>query len=177
MDEINFFIQGIPKPGGSKRGFVHPHTKRVIITEDCKKNASWRESCKVFASQAFNADPLTGPLAVEFHFVFPRPKGHYGSGKNANVVKASAPLYPAVKPDTTKLIRSTEDALTGLLWKDDAQIVSQNASKSYGTRPGATLRVRTMLAEPIQQPLLEGLAPCQQKKSPPETSRSTSVAV
>jgi Holliday junction resolvase RusA-like endonuclease len=142
--EISFFIQGIPKPGGSKRGFLHKSTGRVIVTEDCKKNASWRESCKLFASQVFTADPLIGPLAVEFHFVFPRPKGHYGTGKNAGVVKASAPAYPAVKPDTTKLIRSTEDALTGLLWKDDAQIVGQNATKTYGERPGAQIVVRVL---------------------------------
>jgi crossover junction endodeoxyribonuclease RusA len=61
----------------------------------------------------------------------PRPKGHYGSGKNELTVKNSAPKYPDKKPDCTKLLRALEDALTGILWIDDSQVVRQVVGKSY----------------------------------------------
>jgi hypothetical protein len=36
-----------------------------------------------------------------------------------------------VKPDLDKLVRAVGDALTGILYRDDAQIVSLNASKRF----------------------------------------------
>jgi crossover junction endodeoxyribonuclease RusA len=139
MTPIQFFIPGIPAPGGSKRAFVI--NGRAHITDDCKRNKPWRESIAVFARQAYQGDPLTGPLSLVVEFVMPRPKGHYGSGRNASVLKPSAPMFPAVKPDCTKLLRALEDALTGILWRDDATIVKQYVCKSYGEQPGASVFV------------------------------------
>jgi Holliday junction resolvase RusA-like endonuclease len=36
-----------------------------------------------------------------------------------------------VKPDLSKLIRATEDALTGILFADDSQVVQVSARKTY----------------------------------------------
>lgn len=93
------------------------------------------------ASVSCPGGPLSGPLVVSFEFVIARPRGHYGTGRNSHRVRPSAPAYPAVKPDTTKLIRSTEDALKGICWNDDSQIVRQYASKSYGSSPGVRITV------------------------------------
>lgn len=136
---VIFFAPGIPAPGGSKRAFVVGG--RAIVTEDCKRSKPWRERVACAARDAYAGPPLNGPLRVEFAFVVPRPKGHFGTGKNARAVRPSAPAYPAVKPDTTKLVRSTEDALKSILWDDDSQIVQQVATKTYGDRPGVTVRV------------------------------------
>lgn len=142
---VAFFVPGIPQPGGSKRGFVNPKTKRVIITEDAKRNKPWRASVQAFALEACAGGPLSGPLCLRVTFVLPRPKCHFGSGRNAAVVRDSAPVYPAKKPDTTKLLRSTEDALTGIVWHDDAQVVEQHVLKIYGDRPGAHIEVSRLL--------------------------------
>lgn len=153
---VTFFVAGIPKPGGSKRAIplmrhgrlmTRPNGSPIFnMVEDCKGTAGWRQSVAVFARQAHQGAPLAGPLAVDCEFVVTRPKGHFGTGKNAAVVKPSAPHWPTVKPDATKLFRSTEDALTGILWLDDAQIVRQAVSKSYGESPGAWITV-TQLAD------------------------------
>jgi Holliday junction resolvase RusA-like endonuclease len=42
---------------------------------------------------------------------------------------------PVVMPDATKLLRGLEDALTGVVWHDDAQIVSQHVEKRYALGP------------------------------------------
>jgi Holliday junction resolvase RusA-like endonuclease len=142
-DALRFFAPGLPQPGGSKKGFVV--NGRAVIVEDCKRSGSWKDRVAHFAlrSGKFPA-PLQGPLCVTFEFVMPRPKGHMGSGRNAAIVKASAPKYPTGKPDTTKLIRSSEDALKGICWGDDSQIVMQHGSKRYGNRPGVYITVQRM---------------------------------
>jgi Holliday junction resolvase RusA-like endonuclease len=73
--------------------------------------------------------------------VFPRPKGHYKGGKYGTALKANAPPFPTVRPDATKLIRPAEDALKGILWRDDSQIVTQAATKRYGDQAGCRIRV------------------------------------
>jgi Holliday junction resolvase RusA-like endonuclease len=138
--EIQVWVPGVPQPGGSKRGFYNPRLGRVIITDANAKVKPWRASVSQAASEVVS-EMLEGPLRVRFDFVFPRPKGHFGSGKNATVLKRNAPQYPVVKPDATKVIRSTEDALKGILWRDDSQIVTQAATKRYGAQAGCLIRV------------------------------------
>jgi Holliday junction resolvase RusA-like endonuclease len=134
-DVVTFTVYGDAKPGGSKRAFKHPHTGRIIITED-SKNTSWRQdvaSAGLTAIPAGMAPLWRGePLRVEFSFFRPRPQGHYGSGANAGRVRASAPDFPSTRPDVLKLARAVEDALTGILWRDDAQIVDERLRKCWG---------------------------------------------
>lgn len=140
---IQFFVPGIPKPGGSKRAFINRKTGRPVITEDCKGSKDWRTAVAFAADQAFQqpCGLFFGPVSVRFDFLFLRPRGHFGSGRNAGSVKESAPDYPAVRPDVTKLIRSTEDALKGIAWIDDAQVVTQFACKRYAGRSGALITI------------------------------------
>jgi len=59
-------------------------------------------------------------------------------------LKKGKRVFPASRPDLTKLIRSVEDALTGILWRDDAQVISQVALKRYAMpdeTPGVRVRV------------------------------------
>ncbi len=65
------------------------------------------------------------------NFQVARPKSHFGTGCNKAVLKLGAPAMPIMKPDLTKLVRSTEDALAGILWRDNCQVVGQEAQKRY----------------------------------------------
>lgn len=142
MTPIAIRVPGIPQPGGSKRAFRNPHTGGIVVLDDNRKAAGWKERVALAARQAYAGEPLTCPLRVDVTFWAMRPRGHYGSGRNAERVKPSAPLMPATKPDATKLWRSTEDALTGIVWRDDAQIVTQVVRKRYGVGPGVEIQVR-----------------------------------
>lgn len=85
-------------------------------------------------------DMFQGPLSVMFTFVMPRPNGHFGT----KGLKPSAPDHPTTKPDALKLCRSTEDALTGVVWNDDSQTVQLDIEKRYaavGEAPGARIVV------------------------------------
>ncbi len=118
---------------------TRPNGSPLINIVDMADNKSWKRSCAVYARQAYQGAPLTGPLKIQCEFHLMRPKFHYGTGRNAAMLKDSAPDFPTARPDATKLFRSTEDALTGILWVDDAQIVLQVVSKRYGDQPGARI--------------------------------------
>lgn len=144
---VRFIVHGIAQPAGSKRGFINRKTGGVIITDAAKRSRPWKADVSAAAAAAMiGTRLLDGPLALDVVFVVPRPKGHYGSGRNAGNVRASAPMYPAVKPDVTKLLRAVEDACTGIVWRDDAQIVSQHATKRYGAPARCELTVSELQA-------------------------------
>ena len=138
---ISFFVPGLPRPGGSKRAFVPKGWTRAIVTDANPKAKDWKASVAHAAREAYKRPLLTTPLIVKVIFQMPRPKSHYGTGKNAGVLKDDAPYYHASKPDTLKLMRSTEDALTGILWRDDSANVVLHLSKVYNNQPGAAISV------------------------------------
>ena len=76
----------------------------------------------------------------------PRPKGHYGTGKNAGKVKASSPIFHTVKPDLDKLERGVGDGIAQICYGDDAVIVRMTGCKFYSETPGVSITYRK--AEP-----------------------------
>ena len=149
MTELRFTVYGKPKPGGSKRSFRHPQTGQIIVTED-SDNKNWRSQVAQAGALRMSYDGvrdlLTGPLHVTFTFVRPRPASHYGSGRNAGTVKQSAPAFPTTRPDVLKLARAAEDALTGQVWRDDAQIVDEHLVKVWGQPERLEVLVKEMTA-------------------------------
>ena len=145
MNAITFFVVGVPKPSGSKRCFALKkagiYTGRVVVTDDCRKSGDWKSDVRAAATENYAGPLLTGPLVMELTFFFTRPKSHFGSGKNADKLKAGAPEYPCGKPDLTKIVRGVEDALTSIIWKDDAQIVRQHVEKCYAEKPGVWINI------------------------------------
>jgi crossover junction endodeoxyribonuclease RusA len=143
---ITFTVYGKQITQGNKRPMpVHDrHTGTQMIRngkpvfrviEGTPALKPWKQEVAGVASQAMGDRPLiTGAVKLTILFIIPRPKGHYGTGKNAGVIKATAPPEHIVKPDSLKLGRAIEDALTGIVWKDDSQVVCHLIGKRYGER-------------------------------------------
>lgn len=142
MTAITFRVYGTPRPGGSKKGFYIPKLKRVVITDaGGAKTATWRDAVASFASREFKGELLAGALKLDVTFIMPRPKKHFRTGARSSELRADAPSIHTTAPDTTKMLRSTEDALTGVVWKDDCLIWDQHARKLYGDKPGAVITI------------------------------------
>lgn len=76
-------------------------------------------------------EKFSEPLIVEMHFIMPRPKSHFGTGKNSGKLKTSAPKYHTSKPDCSNLVKFPEDILNGIAWNDDSQIIKSISMKRY----------------------------------------------
>lgn len=111
---ITIIVRGMPAPQGSKR-FVGVRGGRGVLVESSKGVRPWRQDVVAAAVEAKNgAAPLDGPLRAKIVFTLPKPR-------SAPKRKRS---YPDRKPDLSKLLRSTEDALvTAGVIADDARIV------------------------------------------------------
>lgn len=122
------WIPGIPAPQGSKR-----HVGNGILIESSKRVGPWRAVVALTVGEQ-TTTVLDGPVRIELQFVMPRPKA---------TPKRSTP--PAVKkPDLDKLTRAVLDAITGVSYRDDSQVVDLLASKriaELGEPPGLSLTV------------------------------------
>jgi len=139
-------VDGVPAPGGSKRAFPHKATgKMMVVDAGGERTKEWREKVAqagTWLVVSKELDQLTTDLTVHFRFVMPRPKYHFDS--KGEIKPRYIDAQHTVRPDTTKLVRSTEDALTKIVWKDDAQITHQTACKEYadkGEQPHAEINI------------------------------------
>jgi len=148
-EQIEIRVWGIPAPQGSKqvRGYV---AGRAILGESSKAVAPWRVDVRAATQNQYTGAVIDAPVSVCVTFLFSRPKGHYGTGRNADRLKPSAPrhLTSVRHGDLDKLLRSTFDGLSqsagGGLIVDDSLIVEVMANKRYvedGELPGAYLTV------------------------------------
>jgi len=146
-----FVVYGTPGPQGSKSFKGMRRNKEgkshAVLVESSKKVKPWREAVMDAANEAIGTSrQLDGPLRVTMIFTLRKP--------------TSAPkrrrTWPVGPPDLSKLVRSTEDALTACgFWKDDARVVELTAVKTYPLEdydaldePGALIRVEEVLARP-----------------------------
>lgn len=148
MKTCAFFVPGTPCAKGSMRGFVLHRTRRVRLVPDNKpKLLLWTSIVRKFASEVWNEPPTRDAVIVRLDVWFPRPKSHYGTGRNAGVLKASAPASHRQKPDWDKVVRGILDALTDVVYRDDCQVAGTPGLKMWASEecpPGVRVCICTM---------------------------------
>lgn len=146
-------VDGVPAPKGSARAIKvgkGDKARAVLVASSSGVNEraqkSWSNAVAWAAKAARQgAAPMVGPVGVRIAFYLPRPKS------------VRRP-WPTVAPDLDKILRATFDALTGIAWVDDAQVVTVEplapgaAMKLYadGVKPGALIDVYQLPAEPAR---------------------------
>lgn len=135
VPELDIFVPGRPAPQGSKAYRGHRGGKPVL-QEMSPHVHTWREDVRQACLPLWvGRAPLDGPLVLEVEFVRARP---------ASAPKRRTPPASTM-PDLSKLVRSTEDAITSAgVWVDDARVVRCVSSKrcaEIGEAPGARIRI------------------------------------
>jgi len=102
------------------------------------------ESLWIYQAQEQIDFKYNEPIGIEVTFYLPRPKNHYGTGKNAGKLKKNAPHYHTKKPDLDNLEKFCFDCLNNLAWIDDAQIISVVSSKKYDDLPRTEIEIMRM---------------------------------
>lgn len=142
---ICFRVYGIPQTKGSTKGFVGRSKQtgklRAFITNDNTKNKAWAEGLRQQAQQyAIVGRPWEGPVDLTLIFDLVRPKS-----------LPKKVVYHIKKPDLDKLTRSIKDALKGVIYYDDSQVVHLDCLKRYespGEAPGVTVIVKEYQVQP-----------------------------
>ena len=132
-------VRGKPAPQGSKVS-----TRYGGIREASQLVMPWRNQIvsACIEQQINNGEIIEQPVEIFIDFLFHRPQGHYGSGRNEKNLKPSAPNYPTTRTtgDIDKLCRSTLDGLSissgGILLRDDSLVVNLRAKKQFATKGG-----------------------------------------
>lgn len=72
------------------------------------------------------------PLIMSCRFYYERPQSHFGTGKNAGILKPSfVDAEPISRPDADNLLKLVGDALSGYAFDDDARITEAHVLKAY----------------------------------------------
>lgn len=141
---VSFFVAGEPiaqpRPKFSRAGgFVRAYTPDKFVGP-WKKLIAWRSKEEGVAMRRIDA-----PVLLELEFVMPRPLSHFGTGKNAGTLKASAPMFHTIKPDGDNLTKAVMDALSDCgVWRDDSLVYYYSAAKRYaapGERAGCLVEI------------------------------------
>lgn len=133
--KIQFSVHGEAKAKGSATSFYSAKQGRTF-SHQATSTVEWGRQVKYQAQEAVKDMPtlMEGPLVVSIDFLLPKP--------------ASAPkkkeIFPVKRPDLDKLIRAVLDGMTGILYRDDSQVVSIFARKTYDPKPRADIKVATL---------------------------------
>jgi crossover junction endodeoxyribonuclease RusA len=143
----SFKVHGRPIPQGSMKGFIMKGRgggSYVALTSANTKTEPWRQEVAAAAIKARVPHVSLGPLRLTVVFALPRP-----------ISRPKKFQSPDKRPDLDKLLRAILDALTGIAFRDDAQVCEIRASKVYARHLGAAITVTPLLGAsgPIPGPL------------------------
>lgn len=123
---IEFTVYGVASTMGSKRAFIPKGWTHPVITDSNRNLRSWQSLVADAASRAITErrdwQILDGPVRLTLLFFLPRPKS-----------LPKKVLAHTKAPDTSKLVRSTEDAMSGIVYRDDSQVIELIAAKCYAS--------------------------------------------
>lgn len=130
------------------------------------KADAWKKTIRFHSTHSAAQGRIEGPIRVDIEFIMPRPKNHYGTGRNEGLIKASSPDWPEPVPDKDNLEKTVFDALSPIstraaeklrpeqrsdpvynfsgLWRNDSQVCSGLVEKRYHRHtelPGAIVVV------------------------------------
>ncbi|CAK1242908.1 Holliday junction resolvase RusA (prophage-encoded endonuclease) (RusA) [Fructobacillus fructosus] len=117
------------------------YTKRKPYLYDPKKVVEYKKRLAYLANLEKSVnyfEPLSGALALNVTFYILPPKS---LSKVKHAMAIIGDLLPFKKPDLSNYIKSTEDALNGILWKDDAMLCDINAKKRFSDEEKIVIEV------------------------------------
>lgn len=124
---VHFTVVG--KPFGKQRprvtisgNYAHAYTPARTEEYEEKVRAAYKEQCEAYF-------PKDVPLGLTIYAVYEVPKS---DSKSKKADKLSGKILPTIKPDWDNIGKVICDALNGVAWHDDTQIVSAQVSKVYG---------------------------------------------
>ena len=142
---IIFSVHGEPIPGSQlqmnrKTGHIYrppEHKQRVFSVHEYARHA--------LSQMGFTDVPFYGrdtPVNLSVLFFFGYRKIDFGTGKNANKLKNSAPKFMLGKKDLDNLLKPLKDGMQGVIYHDDKQVVEYGyITKRYSLNPHTKIKL------------------------------------
>lgn len=109
---------------------ARPRFTKTGRTYTPKKTHDYESEVAIMAKAAMGSvEPLKTPVAVFVYVVFPVPQSHSKKRREACLNGLEKHIK---KPDLTNVVKSIEDGMNGIVYKDDCQITSLHTTKVYG---------------------------------------------
>jgi Holliday junction resolvase RusA-like endonuclease len=142
MNELIITIPGNPiakkRPRFARRG-------KFVTTYNDQESEEGKLRWNIMTQLPQPWTPIKNPIKIITVFYMKRPKSHYGSGKNVNILKNNAPLIHLCKPDLDNLQKMVYDCFNQLVWVDDSLVCETYSRKEYSDNP----RIEIIISEAI----------------------------
>lgn len=136
---IEFTVEG--KPVGKARPRVTRNgTYTPTKTKNYEKLVQWSYRNK------YKGQALNGPIRLDITFFMYIPKN---TSKKRTEMKIAREILPTKKPDWDNMAKAITDALNGLAYKDDNQIVEAHIYKYFSDDPRAVVRIQELEKEGV----------------------------
>lgn len=140
---LEFTVYGTPVAQGRGRIVKRGPHYGIADPEPARK---YKDDVRLQALEHRREPLWEGPVYLTIDFTFPRPKS-----------ARKEVFWKTTKPDLDNLIKAVTDALQGIVYKSDAQIVSLFASKSLEMAPGLKVPgVRISLTHDKEEGICQG---------------------
>tara|TARA_Y100000385_G_C13095952_1_gene641317 strand:- start:666 stop:1058 length:393 start_codon:yes stop_codon:yes gene_type:complete len=113
----------------------HRHTKKGMVYDPSSKD---KKIAIQQIKEQFTGEPYTDALKIKFVFHIKRPKAHFRTGKYANELKKTAPVYHIKRPDVDNYVKFYMDCMNKLVYLDDSQVIELRATKEYDDKESYT---------------------------------------
>ena len=130
-----FTVLGEPQGKGRPR-----FTGRGRAYTPAKTAAYERQIRRAYQAQSGQVFPDEAPLAVRIIAYYRVPAS---DSKRKRLDKLQHRIRPVKRPDVDNVCKAVFDALNGIAYKDDAQIVTAVVYKFYGDQPRVEVEIKT----------------------------------
>lgn len=133
---------------GTPVGKGRPRFTRLGHTYTPPKTRAEENRLKLLSRDFMGPTPaFSEPLTLNFVVLHEPPQSLSLKRRSALIATA----LPAKRPDLDNIIKLYLDAMNGIVFLDDAQIVGLNAARRYSHEPGVTVEIYSHAAIPVPQ--------------------------
>jgi Holliday junction resolvase RusA-like endonuclease len=134
--QIEFTVLGDPKGKGRPR---FSRVGKFTKTYTDAKTKMYEEKIASAARLAmFPHEPLETPVGVHMEINVQIPASYSKKRKQACLLGVE---MPCKKPDVDNVAKGILDAMNGIIYKDDVQVIRLSLRKNYSTEPGVYIMV------------------------------------
>jgi Holliday junction resolvase RusA-like endonuclease len=137
---VTFKVDATPVPKGRAR---YVRRGNHISTYTPEKTRTYETLIRDTAIEAMgSSEPLETPVNLYLYIRVPIPKS-YSKKKVEDCLNGLD--KPIRKPDASNILKSVEDGMNGIVYKDDSQIVNLHVTKVYSSLAGVDICVKECL--------------------------------